>query len=87
MRCVTLAQRPWQEVSMEVFMPKLYQLWKELDIPVSYASEESDNSRLRSSGPAVRAIVKDPTELKHLLERQQVAKKIKAMDARPEKSG
>ena len=50
-------------------------------MPVSYASEESDSSRLRSSGPAVRAIVKDATELKHLLERQQVAKKMKAMDA------
>ena len=45
MRCVTLAQRPWQEVSMkaskemwqavvscEVFMPKLYELWKATDV-------------------------------------------------------
>lgn len=78
--CVTLAQRPWQEVSMKVFMPKLYEVWKELGIPVHYASEEADNTRLGTSGPAVRAIVKDPTELKCLLERQQVAKKMKAME-------
>jgi len=78
--CVTLAQRPWQEVSMKVFMPKLYEVWKELKIPVHYASEEADSTRLGTSGPAVRAIVKDPTELTHLLQRQQVAKKMKAME-------
>eukprot|EP00913_Durusdinium_trenchii_P008505 g7986.t1 len=57
--CVTLAQRPWQEVSMKVFMPKLHEVWKELDIPVHYASEEPGCPRLSSSGPAARAIVKE----------------------------
>lgn len=38
--CVTLAQRPWQERSMRAFMPKLSELWKEMDIEVHYANEE-----------------------------------------------
>ena len=33
--------------------------WQELKIPVHYASEEADSTRLGTSGPAVRAIVKD----------------------------
>jgi hypothetical protein len=32
---------------------------QELGIPVHYASEEADNTRLGTSGPAVRAIVKE----------------------------
>lgn len=37
--CVTLARRPWQERSMRAFMPKLAELWKELNVEVHYASE------------------------------------------------
>ncbi|CAJ1414726.1 unnamed protein product, partial [Effrenium voratum] len=78
--CVTLAQRPWQDVSMKVFMPKLYETWKELEIPVSYASEEPVEGRLGSSGPAAKAILKDADEIDQLFQQQQVAKKMKAMD-------
>ncbi|CAE7486645.1 unnamed protein product [Symbiodinium sp. CCMP2456] len=78
--CVTLAQPPWQEVSMKVFMPKLYELWQDLGIEVAYASQETDSRRYGSSAPAARAIVKDVNEQDDLFKQQQMQKKMKAME-------
>lgn len=39
-KCVTLAKEPWVERSMEAFMPKLRELWKEKAVPIFYASAE-----------------------------------------------
>jgi len=38
--CITLSQRPWVEMSMKAFMPRLAQLWQECEISVHYAVEE-----------------------------------------------
>ncbi|CAE7475672.1 unnamed protein product [Symbiodinium natans] len=78
--CVTLAQPPWQEVSMKVFMPNLYELWQDLGIEVVYASQETDSRRYGSSAPAARAIVKDANEQDDLFKQQQMQKKMKAME-------
>lgn len=45
--CVTLAKRPWVERSMTAFLPKLAQVWKDLNISVSYAMEEKVKASLR----------------------------------------
>mmetsp|Transcript_67881 Transcript_67881/g.159781 ORF Transcript_67881/g.159781 Transcript_67881/m.159781 type:complete len:557 (+) Transcript_67881:31-1701(+) len=38
--CITLSQRPWVEMSMKAFLPRLHELWEECGISVHYAVEE-----------------------------------------------
>ncbi|CAJ1373787.1 unnamed protein product [Effrenium voratum] len=38
--CVTLARRPWQQRSMQAFLPKLSDLWERHSISVRYSREE-----------------------------------------------
>ncbi|CAE7206747.1 Cfap70, partial [Symbiodinium pilosum] len=38
--CITLSQRPWVEMSMKAFLPRLARFWEEVGISVHYAVEE-----------------------------------------------
>lgn len=48
--CVTLAQRPWVERSMQAILPQLAKLWEDHGLTASYAEEEVIASSERTGG-------------------------------------
>eukprot|EP00931_Biecheleriopsis_adriatica_P061865 TRINITY_DN37219_c0_g1_i1.p1 TRINITY_DN37219_c0_g1~~TRINITY_DN37219_c0_g1_i1.p1 ORF type:complete len:485 (-),score=99.98 TRINITY_DN37219_c0_g1_i1:72-1526(-) len=80
--CVTLAKKPWQETSMNLFMPRLARVWKDLGIETFYASQEniSRGCDLERTGLPVSKCILDPAEEVEIIAQQRAQKKKCCME-------
>eukprot|EP00401_Gymnodinium_catenatum_P079061 CAMPEP_0117531916 /NCGR_PEP_ID=MMETSP0784-20121206/39102_1 /TAXON_ID=39447 /ORGANISM="" /LENGTH=327 /DNA_ID=CAMNT_0005328299 /DNA_START=64 /DNA_END=1047 /DNA_ORIENTATION=- len=82
--CVTLSRDPWQQTSVQLCLPRLAEVWKELNIEVIYASQDRQHARRRTAGFAVRqtlAVSEEEAEFRNVMQKQNCIRRVIGTDS------